>query len=68
MPIAVESYITWAGVTRVSICHAPAGIKPLTGIPGARTTVLDVADARELLTQLTRALATPPECIDCGSR
>lgn len=65
--IVVHPYITWAGATRVNVCHAPHGSRAWPELPGTRTLELDESDARELLKQLTRALATPPECIDCGS-
>jgi hypothetical protein len=65
--IVAHSYLTWAGDLRVAIAHSPAGTKAINGMPGTRTTMLDESEARELLTQLQRALATPPECIDCGS-
>ncbi len=66
--IAVHSYITWAREIRVVISHAPHGAKePVDGAPGVRTTLLNEADARSLLKQLTAALEVAPECIDCGS-
>lgn len=67
MSIVVHPYTTWAGALRVCISHAPHGTTAHAGMPGVRTTMLDEPEARELLKQLTRALATPPECIDCGS-
>lgn len=66
MPILVESYISGAGALRVLVNHSPSGV-PLNGNPGTRTTMLDGNEAQDLLRQLTRALAAPPECIDCGS-
>lgn len=65
--IAVESYIAWQGTLGVVVHHAPHGRLCYNGAPGTRTIRLDESEARELLTQLTRALSTPPQCIDCGS-
>lgn len=68
MPIAVHSTITWAGKTIVTLAHNPSACgKPLNGWPGTRLIQLTDDDARDLLIQLSRALATPPQCIDCGS-
>lgn len=68
MPVAIHSHITWSGhaVTTIAINQSPTG-KPLNGWPGTKLIQLQEDDAKQLHALLGRALATPPQCIDCGS-
>ncbi len=63
--VSVHSYLTWGGELRIQVCRTPTNVKPW--MPGCKIDALDEADARALLEGLQRALAHPPECIDCGS-
>jgi hypothetical protein len=65
--VIVHSYITWAGATQFVVGHAAHASKAEIGGVGTRTMMLTEPEARKLHELLTRALATPPQCIDCGS-
>ena len=65
--ITVHAYKTWQGETRGCISHSAGSLPAEHGTPGVRSTLLNEAEARSLLEQLTAGLAAPLACIDCGS-
>jgi hypothetical protein len=65
--ITVYTYIAWGGKRQFQLKLSPSGVSEPTHLMHARSTILSEADARTLLAQLTAAIASRPECIDCGS-
>ncbi len=60
--IHVHAYESWSGAVYVNVAHSPKGVRALNGLPCTKVYQFDEAEAKELLKQLTVALANPIVC------